>query len=474
MVLTTLEQFSPSSLLTNTHELLNACSIPVPVASVTAIHTTIRQVFHMSAHLQLLSQLVRQNTRVDSDDKHLQSSVQLSFDVGEMVQSVGDAIAGMASQLDVGFVIYHSDNVLHHATILGDEDAIQHTLISLLRNILEGSTPGACIELGLNIVSVDTGLKVTFEIIHTVSPAIPPGLKATLLPNPNLTTRLIQYIGGELVVEDLGKQKTRFEVTLEGTSPGNSFERPLERNLSSLQYSREPTLGELVGFIGQLKGVKLVLHAPEKSVFAKHLTSCLASWNTDISHIPISHWDDTVMEPESVDTSVSHDSIESNTSSQVPSPALEEDNIRAIPPAFILIDDDAATLKAKLNEFRSQPPASSSTLQAHHQQSRRKHKTQIPHNFFHQGTTGIIFFTSLHNYRDVRSILQVYIGASQHQLPFSMPRVVVVPKPAGPRRFLTAIHTAWNNAIVEPQFLPIATSPSHALVSAHGMSTPVP
>ncbi|OAD67925.1 hypothetical protein PHYBLDRAFT_68295 [Phycomyces blakesleeanus NRRL 1555(-)] len=507
MVLTTLEQFSPSSLLTNTHELLNACSIPVPVASVTAIHTTIRQVFHMSAHLQLLSQLVRQNTRVDSDDKHLQSSVQLSFDVGEMVQSVGDAIAGMASQLDVGFVIYHSDNVLHHATILGDEDAIQHTLISLLRNILEGSTPGACIELGLNIVSVDTGLKVTFEIIHTVSPAIPPGLKATLLPNPNLTTRLIQYIGGELVVEDLGKQKTRFEVTLEGTSPGNSFERPLERNLSSLQYSREPTLGELVGFIGQLKGVKLVLHAPEKSVFAKHLTSCLASWNTDISHIPISHWDDTVMEPESVDTSVSHDSIESssansgssqtqipksvspsgslhsnhsatsqrsNTSSQVPSPALEEDNIRAIPPAFILIDDDAATLKAKLNEFRSQPPASSSTLQAHHQQSRRKHKTQMPHNFFHQGTTGIIFFTSLHNYRDVRSILQVYIGASQHQLPFSMPRVVVVPKPAGPRRFLTAIHTAWNNAIVEPQFLPIATSPSHALVSAHGMSTPVP
>ncbi|KAI9017892.1 hypothetical protein CLU79DRAFT_691070, partial [Phycomyces nitens] len=456
MVLTTLEQFSPAALLTNTHELLNACSIPVPVASVTAIHTTIRQVCHMSAHLQLLAQLVRRNTQPDSQDQ-LQSTVRISFDVGEMVQSVGDAIAGMASQLDVGFVIYHSDNVLHHATILGDEDAIQHTLISLLRNILEGSTPGACIELGLNVAPTDGLLKVTFEIIHTVSPAIPPGLKAALLPNPHLTTQLIEYIKGDLVVEDLGKQKTRFEVTLEGARPGKALDRPLDRNLSSLQYSREPTLGELVDFIGQLKGVKLVLHAPEKSVFAKHLTSCLASWNTDISHIPISHWDDTVIQSESLSTPRSQESASSSGS--VPSPALEEDNIRAIPPAFILIDDDVATLKAKLHEFRSQPPASSSTLQAHHQQSRRKHKTQMPHNFFHQGTTGIIFFTSLRNYRDVRNSLQVYIGASQNQLPFSMPRVVVVPKPAGPRRFLTAIHTAWNNAIVEPQFMPIATSP---------------
>jgi osomolarity two-component system response regulator SSK1 len=129
-------------------------------------------------------------------------------------------------------------------------------------------------------------------------------------------------------------------------------------------------------------------------------------------------------------------------------------------------------LENKLSEFRTQPAASANMLQqAHqgrrnnnnnpyfqqqHQQHSRKSSCQ---NLFHQGTTAIIHFTSLSNYKAVRDTIQCFAVLPSRD-PFSMPRVVVVPKPAGPRRFLTALHTAWNNAVVEPHFSAIATSPS--------------
>ncbi|KAI7870623.1 hypothetical protein BDF14DRAFT_1771841 [Spinellus fusiger] len=439
----------------------------------------------MSAQPHLIYQLVKQSTVDSSHQESLKTVIMQSFDIGELVQRVGDAMAGMASGLDVGLVIYHSDDSLHHVTMMGDEDAIQHMLISLLRNILEGCTPGACIELGLSVVSDAPKFKVTFDIIHTASPAIPVGLSATLLPNANFTTQLIQYIKCNMVVEDMGKNKTRFVIQLEADAGHkHTTKKPLGKPLTSIPCSHEPTLKELTHFIRQLKGVKLVLYAAKQSMFAKHLTSSLASWNTDISHIPTHVWDEDSqqLKQEEVSSQSSQSSMHTAQSSfsvgsqcsnaffnsqrtsnqtQVPSPALEEDNIRAIPPAFILIDDDVATLKARLYELYTQPLPFSPTLQLH-TQGRRKHKPQTP-NSLHQKTTAIIFFTSLYNYKHVRDILRRLIPS--YQTSVSIPRVVVVPKPAGPRRFLTALHTAWSNAMVEPQFMPIATSPSHLLTS---------
>ncbi|KAI9350460.1 hypothetical protein BD770DRAFT_413104 [Pilaira anomala] len=97
MVMATLEQFLPPSILTNTHELLSGCSI----ASISAINTTIKKACH--------------------------------------------------------------------------EVAIKHALINLLRNILDGCTPGDCIELGLFVTAIpDTPrVKVVFDIIQIASPAIP-------------------------------------------------------------------------------------------------------------------------------------------------------------------------------------------------------------------------------------------------------------------------------------------------------------
>lgn len=359
-------------------------------------------------------------------------------------------------------------------------------------------------ELGLNITPSENAGKliVTLEVIHMASPALPEGLCPAMLPNANLTSELLRYVGGTLGVSNAGKNRTRYEVTLEMDAGSDNnrrlllLEEPsliLHKQTGSVKFSNEPTLEELTKFIENLRGRKMVLHALEHSVFAKHLTSCLASWNADISHVPVARLatpmtegasgDDTAAA--SSDTSVSSlgnrstarepsagstPDLPGSVSSprppsgpQVPSPAIEEEHLHSIPPTFILIDDDVETLENKLREFRSQPPTSANVPQ-YHQQHIRRHKHSKSNanpspNFFHQGTTAIIHFTSLANYKRVRNTIQLFASAPP-MVPFSMPRLVVVPKPAGPRRFLTALHTAWNNAVVEPHFMPIATSPS--------------
>lgn len=362
-----------------------------------------------------------------------------------------------------------------------------------MRNILEGCTPGACIELGLNLESSDnTGkLTITFEITHTASPAIPDNLSSALLPNANLTVKLLEYLGGQLEVTCIGKNRTRYNITVE-MEPGHNgshrklllLEEPtlsLYKQYPSVKFSNEPTLEELNRFIESLKGLKMVLHARKRSIFARHLTSCLASWNVDISHVPVvsitpstasdgttptseDAGGDTPGTPGTPATTSSCQSPQpsSQQQPQVPSPAIAEEQLHSIPPTFVLIDDDVETLERKLREFRNQPPASAHALQHHQQLRRHKSSRSISGgpapNFFHQGTVAIIHFTSLTNYKRVRDAIR-YFSSSPAMPPFSMPRLVVVPKPAGPRRFLTALHTAWHNSVVEPQFMPIATSP---------------
>ncbi|OAD04205.1 hypothetical protein MUCCIDRAFT_79326 [Mucor lusitanicus CBS 277.49] len=521
MVITTLEQFSPASILSNTHELLSACSLAVPIASISAINTTIRQVCHVSSHLQLLSKLTVQAWTSTTSTTAAQNSLQLprlnkaAFDIGDLLQNIGDALAGVASKLDVDLVIYHCDNSLHHTLVMGDEGAIRHALLNHLRNVLECCTPGACIEVGLNVTDTtqdddDDACKITFYITHTSSPAIR-NASAALLPNANLTAQLLQYIHAHCTVvsDDTTSHQTRFEFSFNlarGISNSNKkdgnklfFSKDsylLKNHYANIKFANEPSLKDLEKFIQHLKGLKMVLHAPEQSIFAKHLTSCLASWNTDISHVPVAQRTTAAAAMDSSSSASSScassaattplvDPTTTTTPRQpstppVPSPAIEEEHIHSIPPAFILIDDDVATLESKLAEFRSQPAASANVLQAHHgsrraaaaaaaashhhhhhhhHHAKKSSLSSSPQNFFHQGTTAIIHFTSLTKYKAVRDTIQCYAFLPSRD-PFSMPRVVVVPKPAGPRRFLTALHTAWHNSVVEPHFSAIATSPS--------------
>lgn len=133
MVITTLEQFSPAAILSNNHELLSACSLAVPIASISAINTTIRQICHVSSHLQLLSKLTIQAwTGTNINLLQLPDLNLGEFDIGELLQNIGDALAGVAAKLDVKLVIYHCDNTLHHTLVLGDEGAIRHALLNVI------------------------------------------------------------------------------------------------------------------------------------------------------------------------------------------------------------------------------------------------------------------------------------------------------------------------------------------------------
>ncbi|KAI8343634.1 hypothetical protein BC941DRAFT_465798 [Chlamydoabsidia padenii] len=488
MVMTTLEQFAPITILNNTHELLSPCSMPVPVTSISAINTTVNEVGHIGSHLHLVSRLLRQEQTCVSPECR-------DFDIGELIQTVGDAIGAMASKIDVSIILYHMDNGLHCINVLGDEDAIKHGILCLLRNIMEGCTPGAYIEIGLNAESHGSDrLQITFEITQTRSHAIPHGVPISELSLSVYTTELLRYSGGTLSVNKLNEASTRYLVLYNMQAGSDNAKRRLimERSIHDLrnnvQYASEPTLLELIDFVGKLKGMRMILYATEKSIFAKHLTSCLASWNVDISHMPTtapitittpsSFYNLPVNSPilpgnpSSVNSASSTSTTASNaTSHKAPTPATEEDHIHSIPPAFLLIDNDLPTLERQLQDFRIQQ-------QQYYQQQQQQQQLNTPttpsyfapaltgqqegsgamttkrHRRQQQRTIAIIYFSYLKDYRKTREVVLQYSSTSAYPA-----RVFIVPKPCGPRRFLTALHTAWLDAIVDPQFAPMATSP---------------
>ncbi|KAE8219536.1 hypothetical protein CF319_g6783 [Tilletia indica] len=78
-------------------------------------------------------------------------------------------------------------------------------------------------------------------------------------------------------------------------------------------------------------------------------------------------------------------------------------------------------------------------------------------------TYAIIHLTSLGNFRLVRDFVRSMIESTSAQqragVPLSLPEILVIPKPIGPRRLLTTLHTAVHKPLVDEFFVPIATSP---------------
>ncbi|KAI8070443.1 hypothetical protein BC940DRAFT_296091 [Gongronella butleri] len=551
MIMATLEQCTPIHTLAASHlqERLSACTTSLPMASLSAIRTHIHQLQHLRNHHDLI------DTSVTT----------APFDVGDLLQSVGDAMAGIAAKLDVNVVLYHADNNMHHARVLGNEPGLRHALFSLVQPLLDSCTPGASIELGLNIrpsssadheQSTEPRMHIQMEIIHTMSPAIPDQVllsgaaPAVLTPDKMQQTvnSCLEGVDAKLSMRQLSPQKLRvdFGVTLPWIDAFDGHHPPMHK-----ECRLEPSLKELTHFVGQLKGARMILHAREQSLFAKHITGCLASWNCDISHVPIDqemindasssassvsvasngatpsseHSSSLGVTPTQEDTTPNHDRKRAhqplsssstsnnhnhhhhhhNNNNNVPSPAIEEEHLLALPPAFVLIDDHIPTLDNVLNELRTkstthQPtmasPGSTTTSRRQHQPQHKKHH-HLPHHYMplhhhyshanhhpqqqhqqhqqqqhnhhrthsnnqnnHNNRSAIVFFTSLSNYKRVRQTIHCALACTG----MAIPRIVVVPKPAGPKRYLTAFHTAWYNvALHQPHFMPIATSPASPL-----------
>jgi osomolarity two-component system response regulator SSK1 len=255
---------------------------------------------------------------------------------------------------------------------------------------------------------------------------------------------------------------------------------PILQTFPDLKLSEEPTLEDLAQFVGTLKGKKVSLYADATCIFAQHLTSYLASWGLDVSHassdsdIEASPTREAQNIPFPEYPLAGNEALGGSTILQTldeqdtPPSAPLTPKAPQQPPSFILIDDDISVLREHLRKLRTElpHPLQSSrkrpNLAANH---RPRSFPQVVRVIGHSSATSsprispvIVHFTSLANFKLVKGILQSVLGPSNG--PASrLPEVIVIPKPAGPRRVLTALHTAAMKPIVDPFFSPIATSP---------------
>ena len=223
----------------------------------------------------------------------------------------------------------------------------------------------------------------------------------------------------------------------------------------------DPTLEQLSSFGESLKGKQVKLYASARGSFAHHLTSYLTAWGMDVTHVS----------PDGqVDGSADQKQEEGRTPpyNQPAGPSNKPDERPQETPSFIVVDDDVDILKNKLQElrFENQPsflvPGSKKRpqLTSRHRSTSQMARLMGPMSNFMKPLSPVVIlhFTSLANYKTVRDMMtSITISYTATLTP--LPEVMIIPKPAGPRRFLTALHTAVTKPIVDPLFMPIATSP---------------
>ena len=340
----------------------------------------------------------------------------------------------------------------------------------------------------------DLPLRCTFQIIHTfahnaakVSPFLPGTITGRRKPalESLILRRIVHHISASLTCELTDTASTcKLSMTLERGSPvvinpaiilpDND---PFLQAYPEFKLSEEPTLEDLAQFVGSLKGKKVFLYADAAGIFAQHLTSYLTSWGLDVRHAS--------SDPDSSDSanipSVEHPPVasEARGGSSILQ-TLDEQDLDLPPsapqtpkapnqaPSFILIDDDISVLRERLQKLRVdlphsfQFPRKRPNLAANH---RPRSSPQVLRSIGHSSVPSspknaavIVHFTSLANFKLVKGILHSALGPNLSTISH-MPEVIVIPKPAGPRRVLTALHTAAVKPVVDPFFSPIATSP---------------
>jgi len=321
--------------------------------------------------------------------------------------------------------------------------------------------------------SPSSRLRCTFYIAHRFSctevnyrptstppsPTIPqnPGPETTassgrppLFLNTAFMSRLLHQVGGEFVTNlqppafSLGRG-SELTVTLDY---GRIEDPPINPDFlacANVELAPEPTLQELATFSETLRGKKVTLCANSRGSFAHHLSSYLTAWGLDVSHYAL----DSLQPrgPQDADNDAAF--FQPSTGPSAPQTP------------FVLIDDNIDVLKESLQAIKADANAQNQTSPKPRPSLIHRPKSTPPllrglpsisrlvHN------TTVVHFTSLANYKRVKDIVQSFIASSQKQLP----EVLVIPKPAGPRRVLTALYTALKKPVVDPFFSPIATSP---------------
>ncbi len=244
---------------------------------------------------------------------------------------------------------------------------------------------------------------------------------------------------------------------------------------ADVRIAHEPTLEQLTQFAETLRGRKVTLFAHSEGSFAQHLTSYLTSWGVDVSHVSTEPGADVSQEKQdkteddlatSWEGTATQDPPETNPASG-PQPL----GLKAPVESVVVIDDDLAALRASLQKIRAEQayplhlhPRKRPSLASNHRPRSSPQVarvmgltagcTQVPQA---PPPVVIVHFTSLAHFKLVKDAVQSMMAPGNTWT--RLPEVIVVPKPAGPRRILTALHTAVTKPIVDPFFSPIATSP---------------
>lgn len=264
-------------------------------------------------------------------------------------------------------------------------------------------------------------------------------------------SRLLQQVGGEFVTNlkpPAFSQGRGCELTVT-LDYGLIEDPPINPEFvpcANVELSPEPTLQELAAFSETLRGKKVTLCANSRGSFAHHLSSYLTAWGLDVSHYALDPLQ--ARGPQDAD----NDAALFQPSAGPSTPQT----------SFVLIDDDIEVLKESLQAIKVDANTQNQTSPKprpsliHRPKSTPQLLRGLPNLSRLVQNTTIVHFTSLANYKRVKDIVQSFIISSQKQLP----EVLVIPKPAGPRRVLTAFYTALKKPVVDPFFSPIATSPA--------------
>jgi len=328
-------------------------------------------------------------------------------------------------------------------------------------------------------VDQNAAIRVTIRISHRFATSeidLPPASPDELRPKPHFSTllfrRILRQIGGTLKSDLPPPEFFSYGRTCEFDLVLDKMVTPPATPLCSRGQNQpiEPTLEQLSSFGETLKRKRVTLYASVKGSFAHHLTSYLTAWGMDVTHVsPGGEVDGS--------TDQSAQDITQNSTPLSIDPARAE--LRLDSPELIFIDDDVDVLKDRLHALRCGNPINAPnvnprkkpSLQANHRPRSSQQITRL--NSLRPLTAVVILhFTSLSNYKLVKDVVQsILVLYASMAIP--LPEVMIIPKPAGPRRFLTALHTSITKPTMDPFFIPIATSPSPGGVPMQIGSAPI-
>lgn len=131
MAIQTMLQISPFQVLDSAREEFSACSLSVPTPSMSAMFTAMKNLNYISANIANFCSETPRMKRLDDippPPAQVRVTTPMDFDLGEVLQCVGDALSGAASQIGVDLVLYHSDVGLNSVPVSGDESGVSYAL----------------------------------------------------------------------------------------------------------------------------------------------------------------------------------------------------------------------------------------------------------------------------------------------------------------------------------------------------------